>query len=123
MTLTEFLLARIAEDEASAREAIAHENAIRDVRPDWEYLYTWALMYNASGGGVGHSFQPGAPTPGRVVAECEAKRRIVQEHTPVDEEPGNWCNDCSSDVWPCPTMAALASIYADHPDYREEWRP
>lgn len=70
--------------------------------------------------------------PGRVLAECEAKRRIVEDHT--DSREPDYCPRCVKyrDQWegfivycphPCPTLAALASVYADHPDYRDEWRP
>ena len=41
-------------------------------------------------------------------AECEAKRRIVENA----QDPGD-------DLF----VAILALPYADHPDYREEWRP
>ena len=95
MTLTEFLLARITEDEAR-------------------------FQYGCPGSG---EYTGCDEQSDRLEAYLRGARAIVQEHTPVDEEPGNWCNDCSSDVWPCPTMAALSGIYADHPDYREEWRP
>jgi hypothetical protein len=50
--------------------------------------------------------------------EREAKRRIVALHS-GDED---W--RCQDD-WVehnCPTLRALAIAYADHPDYREEWR-
>ena len=46
--------------------------------------------------------------PARVLAECEAKRQIVQNA----QDPGD-------DLF----VAILALPYADHPDYREEWRP
>lgn len=69
----------------------------------------------------------------RVLAECEAKRRIVELHQPhVLLQGGAYC-DCQGielegswggreDIYPCDTLLALASIYADHPDFREEWR-
>jgi hypothetical protein len=89
MTLTEFLLARIAEDERAA-------NA------DWSNL--------------GYD-------PARVLAECEAKRRILDLH-----RSGEVCDPCSG--WlgtdpaaDCPTLRLLALPYADHPDYRAaEWK-
>jgi len=73
-----------------------------------------------------------------MLADIEAKRRIVELHQPIEEAyparsyPGGvrplCCDNCSAGGeypggWPCETMAALASVYADHPDYREEWRP
>jgi hypothetical protein len=99
MTLTDFLLARIAEDEATSLSG-------RHGKPD------------------------------RIARECEAKRRIVEEHeliraaypgTTVETDP--CCSTCSAggeypgDGYPCPTLRALATVYSDHPDHRDEWRP
>jgi hypothetical protein len=63
--------------------------------------------------------------PARVLAEVEAKRRIVAEH-PDYGGYGESCATCAeSDVdlapYPCPTLRALASVYRDHPGFREEW--
>lgn len=80
MTLTEFLLARIEEDEAETlRSAFLHAHGTH-------------MAY-------------------RVRAECEAKRRIVQ----MDD------TDTYSDAY-VTAIRALAIVYADHPDYREEWK-
>jgi hypothetical protein len=95
--LTEFLLARIPEDEAGAREAQALANIYTD--PQWH----WLVAHNG-----GSRWQQTSHDPARVLAECEAKRRIVE-----------WCSDFMQ--WP--PLYALAAVYADHPDYREEWKP
>lgn len=81
-TLTDFLLARIAEDEADVADPAA------------------ALHY----------------APDRVLAECEAKRRIVERHSGCDEVS-------YGDTSTCPDARDLALPYADHPDYRPEWKP
>lgn len=52
--------------------------------------------------------------PARVLAECEAKRRIVARH---DRD------DSTSFGQPCQTLRLLALPYADHSDYRPEWHP
>ena len=109
MTITEFLLARIAEDEAALNGPCRATLSSDD--------------------------------PARVLRECEAKRRIVEAHpltrnvVPVwsGETPGVACANCAAlgrgdgdiveDIGPCDTLCALASVYADHPDYREEWKP
>lgn len=65
--------------------------------------------------------------PGRLLAECAAKRQIVRFHT--DEEstlgPDPSCSDPDHEppLYPegCHTLRALAAIYADHPDYRRDW--
>ena len=105
MTLTDFLLARIAEDEAEADH----------------------VMLEVANGVV-------EPLHASVLAECEAKRRIVEheveglrslwrqrrdEHQmPWERWRADW-----SHLERTPVLRALAGIYADHPDYREEWRP
>lgn len=48
--------------------------------------------------------------PARVLAECEAKRRIVE-----------WASDGEGEFHWSTVLAPLAAVYADHPDYREEW--
>lgn len=108
MTLTEFLLARIAEDEAVA-----------PVRHLVEcYAITRTQLSPCHCG-----------LPARVLAECEAKRAIVGLH-PFDgsvaaDDPGDddipVCSRC--DDIPCSTLPILAAVYADHPDYQDEWKP
>lgn len=58
--------------------------------------------------------------PARVLAEVDAKRQIIAEHFPVD--PCDAHDGVFTSIL-CPTLRLLALPYADHPDYREEWRP
>ena len=147
MTLTDFLLARIAEDEAAARTAAGQYRSA-----DWhlgEYDET-VLMYPPSrpekiaavrekfgqeladeharwsGQTIETAGDEVAPhivrhDPARVLAECEAKRRIVEQ---VDEGR-RYDIDCGeghgSNFDHIERLLALP--YADHPDYREEWKP
>lgn len=67
--------------------------------------------------------------PARVLAEVDAKRRIIEQHTVTEasEFEGKtdtitYCPICRNDG-ECPTLRLLALPYADHPDYRAEWRP
>jgi hypothetical protein len=120
MTLTEFLEARIEEDERRAGGGWAR---LGDSR--WET------------DNYGRDFL----TPSAVLAECAAKRLILDRHHP-DGHLENWywlerkCEECGrqwhkwepnklpTDIGPevgCPTLQALATIYANHPDYRQEW--
>lgn len=70
--------------------------------------------------------------------EVEVKRRIVDDHEPVILRGGSGaryyettrvCRSCEpprqfpESAVPCQTLKLLASVYADHPDYRGEWRP
>lgn len=91
MTLTDFLLARIAEDETDYPAMFADRK--------------------------------------RVLAECKAKRGAIEaawrDHVQIEGEWG-MCQtreqmDAKDDV--PDVIAHLALPYADHPDYREEWRP
>lgn len=104
-TLTEFLLARIAEDEEAAGRLPADGHRVADGR-----------VLSVAGTGAGW---PDRWNPVRVLAECEAKRRIVALHPEMLEA----CQGCDAESYPCRTLLALALPYADHPDYREEWRP
>lgn len=82
--------------------------------------------------------------PARVLAEVDAKRRILNLHYPVDgrvysdESPGDFktvsvCAVCSyldreeepadEQPYPCLTVRLLALPHAGHPGWREEWRP
>ena len=107
-TLTDFLLTRIAEDEATA---LAGRNAdvIWPLRGALGVVTTGEDLYLAV-------------TPDRVLAECEAKRRIIAawpdpfgQWTAVQADAARAQKD--------PTLRALALPYATHPDYRDEWRP
>jgi hypothetical protein len=118
MTLTEFLLARIAEDEAAATSASHHSHLVHDYERD-NHGFLWVRTT-------------------RVLAECEAKRRIVEEHRPgghLGDAPDE-CSTCAEGAtehygdpvwygqdWPCTTLSLLALPYSDHPDYRSEWKP
>jgi hypothetical protein len=64
-------------------------------------------------------------SPDRVLAEVEAKRRIVDEHSQDDGDPGGVCPTCYGIApvdAPCPTVRLLALPYAGRDGWREEWR-
>ena len=110
--LTEFLLARIAEDEDLADRSI-------QVGDQGAALVSF---------GSKDSPPVLVMHPARVLAECAAKRAIIeqaQDATDLDKY--------ATDDWPEPRnlatqpycgdviLRALASVYKDHPDYRQEW--
>jgi len=108
-SLTSWLLAQIAQDEERAASAVgrgivwprlADIVAEHDVQSGW-HVVRWH--------------------PARVLAECEAKRRIVEEH----EGDGQLCTGLidRDDSRACLTLRYLATVYADAPGFREEWRP
>jgi len=132
--LAAFLLARIDDDETAAKEAGANV---------WTEQSSCVLDTGEWPDGV-HALGDSRVTrfiaehdPARVLAECDTKRRIIDLHASLPQPPmlravGNVCAECSSSfedghvegvAWPCDTLRLLALPYADHPDYREEWKP
>lgn len=117
MTLTEFLLARIAEDEAIAVDAEKEIAEWYDKRRTHHGSALAVAIDDPHPVGVLESAS-------RVFAECQAKRLIVT-HALLERELGP---HRQSDTDAAPHFAdkflrALALPYADHPDYREGWRP
>lgn len=128
-TITEFLLARIAEDEAVAREADGRAWWIAD-GDEWG-----SNVHDEATGKVvadqisdRHAAHIVRHDPARVLAECEAKRRVIEyswgDRLSIEGEWGSGRSreemDAKDDV--PDVVRALAAIYAEHPDYREEWR-
>lgn len=130
MTITEFLEARLAEDEAAARDAtlgpwevvpMGDQPRVQQVGHD-----AWLALTSSD---------PGAPKDAnarhmarhsstRVLAECAAKRAILEAHptqiySGIKGQEVMECQNCER--FPCDTLKALASVYADHPDYSQEW--
>jgi len=111
-TLTDFLQTRIAEDEAAVAGLMSGDG-------DPEFF--WG--------------------PDRIRAECEAKRRIVEAFEDERQRMDIYNRDyplgllttegdlrarlSSNATWAGLEIAvrALALPYADHPEFREEWRP
>jgi hypothetical protein len=118
MTLTDFILQRIAEDEAAAREAIRMRDRIDFIRPPEVPDLAFEAWEDAPVPFV-------AVGPERVLAECEAKRRIVKRAQRASEAFRQSINPVTSGVAMTMDLVLtdLALPYADHPDYREEWRP
>lgn len=137
--LVEFLRARLDEDERAARKCLSvnqdrgewtfHDMQVRDDRDHLIVKHTWP---NEGDHITRHD-------PARVLREVEAKRRIVHAHaqpheclalsgsgerSAVDGKPWElWEPAHTDDHGPCFVLRCLALPYADHPDYREEWRP
>lgn len=118
MTITEFLLARIAEDEAVATRALVDDGRQVWQVQDWIELEAEVLAHTER-----HH-------PHRVLAEAAAKRQIVEEHAIGKGDSSEGCYRCNwVDDWgwnqegPCDTLRILASIFRDHPDYDTNWRP
>lgn len=110
LTLSAFVLARIAEDEAIALDALeptfgatpTFYTGMSAYRDDWG-LFTFHVPVE------------------RVLATCKAHRAIVEGHRetwapsdPPDYMDGVWASEDH-------TIRALASIWADHPEYDSRW--
>jgi hypothetical protein len=131
MTITEFLTARLDEDEAGAmstfsvyvRPADGGKGVLID--HDTNPVLPGALRGIAMEGDWTELTYSHHPSPARVLAEVEAKRRIVAEY--ANEQ---WVMEQGHRTeWTEGGQAAretvlrlLAQPYADHPDYDEAWR-
>ena len=136
--LTEFLLARIAEDESAA-------SALTDIDED-----EWSVDVNNRSSDlhplityVTDKYRPQLAQqrdPARLLADCDAKRLIVAIHSPYkptgdpvyspDWSSDAWCVGCGYDnnaehvtahIDDCLILRALALPFATHPDFRLEW--
>jgi hypothetical protein len=118
--LFDFLEARITDDEAAIKE-IGEPSTTTDA---------WSGVPP-----VGH--------PIRLLSELAAKRQILADHAPDAQAALSPtvrpCRQCTASRdrarvtidWdvdarveaPCDTVRILGTVYADHPDYQEDWRP
>lgn len=97
LTLTDFLLARLDEDESAARAAIE----------SWDSEDDGAAFGELSS--QSHAFVR-RYDPARALLEIASKRRLIE-----DDRDG-YPDDSRSR-----TLRALASPYSDHSAYRAEW--
>ncbi|MGH3381869.1 MAG: DUF6221 family protein [Actinoallomurus sp.] len=132
--LVEFLRARLDEDEQAAKcvrqpyrlyvddsGRISEPKRIDDLHGerDGEYeqwadgedrmpnhIVSWWLIYD----------------PARALREVEAKRRLLKQFRLRGNSVRATVQPATGGVWD-DLLRMLALPYADHPDYREEWRP
>lgn len=150
MNITEFLDARIAEDEAVAARALGRDDIGSTI---------WCAENDGAITEVEAEVEAGFVRrfhPTRVLAECAAKQAILEAHQPTVEtvewfddvtgigtapvcpscrpkDPTDWNPPIgmagirpdgfipSYVLAPCPTLRAIAAVHKDHPDYQEEW--
>ncbi len=125
MGIVEFLEARITDDEALAKSASPGPWIwLGDAREDESFLYDAAGenvlgayglhtegFLERSAENAGHISRH---DPSRVLAECAAKRKLVEMHIT--------CDDVSyGDASTCPEIRTIAAVYTDHPEYLQEW--
>lgn len=144
--LTEFLTARLNEDEAAAtaaagcdggdlawfdsRVVVSGDHTIRTREGNRPAC---RIRRDDVVGRWGQTMDPDAAAahiarhdPARVLREVEAKRAILARHAPNPEHSA-FCGRCNDGLleqhWPCPDVLDIAAIYSDHPGYRQEWKP
>ena len=100
LTITDFLEARISEDEAVAGEPVFRGEPVDSRLREVLAGHAGGLEINAS----------------RVRAECESKRTILELHAACVREGYDNAAAYLEDA-----LRALAAVYKDHPDYRKEW--
>lgn len=61
--------------------------------------------------------------PARVLAEVEAKRRALDHYQAVRNHAKNDPAYVLAEGAVAKQIQIMAAPYADHPDYRKEWRP
>lgn len=148
--LVEFLRARLDEDEAVALAATGGDWHVTVQKYDEDFkakIGSWA-----EGGDIaGHGYEGGGVDtvataqhmarhrPARVLAEVEAKRRLLagvlaephatlrpggstEIYCAADSGLGDPC-ECGRDARVSAYVRLLALPYAYHPDYDERWRP
>lgn len=150
--LVEFLRARLDEDYEAVRRVIGVN--VMEAYKDGIPVPRWVPSPNREAGIWDTNGQPRVKfawprerdhilrhDPARILAEVEAKRRVLARHCAAPVPPGNeWAKEypyCAAHfyegpgntvIYPvelknCPELRDLAASYADHPDYREEWKP
>lgn len=151
-SLTDFLLERVAEDETVAQSARALQDHGDDrwyvdgpaekSRKWWVYATGEKFHHEATADHIARH------DPARVLAECAARRRVVELHTDCYEECAWKYGETVYDSGPvvtvlpsrpgdglmvrrsiatrpaigCPTLLALAAIHSSHPDFDPAWR-
>lgn len=115
MTITEFLTARLDEDEAAARDVLENGVVSWDEARQILYRAGWHAE-RAEAHIVRHD-------PARVLADVAAKRSIVQAWVDADEMAGPYPGtDAGVEMGLLTAVHHLAAVYDQHPDWREKWR-
>ena len=135
MEIAEFLLARIAEDEAVAKTAYGSDPSpwvgdgwLRNNRGDHLFFTGDGDTPEADEETTRHIARW---DPARVLAECEARRQVVQGYREAWEMAKQLARAGQEEeaqavrygrVGLESALVALALPYADHPDYDPKWK-
>lgn len=135
--LVEFLRARLAEDEQVAKDATP--GPWWDDTPEGAWGESPDAVVAAGTGMVAklpvsergglNALHIERHDPARVLAEVEAKRKLIERYERAVRVGGSSPSDFmrgQDDGYEQACLDAIrdaAEVYADHPDYRDEWRP
>lgn len=113
--LVAFLRARLEDDEERAFAARAQWDD-EDARQEWNDLPEASFAHARN------------LDPARVLREVEAKRRILDRYEDAvvrreDPDHSQLAAQVQIQEYADWVIPLLAVPYADHPDYRQEWRP
>lgn len=132
-TIIEFLRARLHEDEQAARETLGRQpldqwDAVGATGEDDPSLSYWRVTRIAHADPT-----PAARSiarhiarwdPARVLAEVEAKRRIISRcERLLEERTASSELDWAADFLAHDVLRDLAAPHASHPDYSPTWAP
>jgi hypothetical protein len=120
MDLVEFLRARL--DEERAEVAALHKGCMERWYSAQELFKGWGPL---DWDEAEHIATYG---PGRMLAEVDAKRQLIDERADAVDLPGDPGDDEPEYAYGYAralddALRLLALPYAGHPDYRQEWRP
>lgn len=138
MTLVEFVTARLDDDEEIALATIS-VNIRADMKNDAAQPPRWlpepgsSAIWDENGTRrVAHTWARESAhivrhDPARVLREVEAKRKLIQAiYTGMADYAANITeskgDDCGALEYRDELLELLALPYADHPDFRDEWR-
>lgn len=136
--LVEFLLARIAEDKAVIRRLLDYFEGSPLYEDGMDDMAKLRAVQDDTGVGWGGEYVDISISPARFLAECEAKRKIVNAYQGElilrniyqsaearaleDDEQATLRRSSAARARGLEiALQALASVHADHPDYPEEW--
>ena len=149
--IAEFIAARLAEDEFAAHTAMRHPaegpaetwdterrgthepDAVVEplVRGKPQLRETGEVATSPRFGVARHIARH---DPARALRQVDRDRRVLDRHRPEDIPGtirigvggGDICAGCGvrngPAAWPCAEVRDLAAVYAEHPDYRPDWK-
>jgi hypothetical protein len=136
--LVQFLHDRLDEDESIAREAAHYEAghwttkdgypvSVADELPEAADTFERVVVFDEGSPSEEQAAHIARHDPARVLAEVAAKKRILDLYDAAHSDAVRDAIGIDSQDGTISAITAalqyLATVYADHPDYNEAWRP